>query len=196
MRKKKNLPSRFKRVAELVFREPADFKAVLTEASAREIEIGCGKGGFTTHLAAANPEIQLVALEREDNALITAIESAVALNLKNIIFISADAKRLLEFFEPHTLSKIYINFCDPWDGNKHADRRLTAPGFLELYKQILSPEGELLFKTDNIDLFNYSIKSLRSCGWTLNNHFASYLTDYERKFIEQGKEIYKIGATL
>jgi len=196
MRKKKNLPARFERVADLVFRDAESFKAAIASEENLELEIGCGKGGFTVQLAAANPDMLLVALEREDNALITAVEKAAAQNLRNIIFISADAKQLQEYFEPQSLSKIYINFCDPWDGNKHSDRRLTAPGFLEIYRKLLRSDGELLFKTDNTDLFNFSVRSLQSCGWTLNEHFAPYLTDYEKKFLEQGKEIHKLGATL
>ncbi|MDR2606327.1 MAG: methyltransferase domain-containing protein, partial [Oscillospiraceae bacterium] len=133
MRKKKNLAARFERAAEFVCREPAELNSALRGGrTVSELEIGCGKGGFTVQIAAANPNVQFAALEREDNALITAVEAAAALELTNVIFISADAKRLAEFFEPHTLSKIYINFCDPWDGNRHAERRLTAPGFLEI----------------------------------------------------------------
>jgi tRNA (guanine-N7-)-methyltransferase len=158
------------------------------------LEIGCGKGSFAVQAAAANPDITFAALEREKNALVTALERAMSAELGNLMFILADAKRLAEYFEPCGVQRIYINFCDPWSSNKHADRRLTAPGFLALYKEILAAGGAVLFKTDSAELFEYSRRTLSAEGFRLSDEFAPWLTDYETKWLTLGRTIYKLTA--
>jgi tRNA (guanine-N7-)-methyltransferase len=197
-RKKRHLTERLERAFAILYTEAETFRAELAARTpeAVHLEIGCGKGGFTVQTAAANPEIIFAALERENNALVTDLECAMAEGLSNLMFISADAKRLPEFFEPHSIQRIYINFCDPWLSNKHADRRLTAPGFLDMYKDLLTDDGSVFFKTDNEELFNYSRKTLSATGFRLTEDFAEWLTDYEKKWIEAGRTIYRVGAYL
>jgi tRNA (guanine-N7-)-methyltransferase len=197
MRKKKNLDVRLASVDGSIFRDAAEFRVflgTLIQGGVCELEIGCGKGSFIAQAAEAKPDTMFFAMEREENALVIAAERVTSDGTGNVRFIANDANKLAEFFRPGEVSRIYINFCDPWPGNRHTKRRLTAPGFLELYKSILTDDGEILFKTDNLDLFEFSRKSLERSGFTLTEQYAPWLTDYERKFIEQGREIYKLGA--
>ena len=104
-----------------------------------------------------------------------------------------------QIFGKGEVSKIYLNFSDPWPKNRHEKRRLTSEYFLKLYREILSDSGEIELKTDNRGFFEYSLISL-------NNHHFRFLevsldlhrdeerqiitTEYEEKFINLGQNIY------
>jgi len=166
------------------------------------LEIGCGKGKFTAETAEAEPHILLVAIERVREAMVIAMERAVEQKLDNIRFIDMDAEQLTDVFAPGEVERIYLNFSDPWKSPRHAKRRLTSPGFLHLYQQILSPGGEIHMKTDNVALFNYSLARFPVCGYELsqvtrNLHdqgIAGKMTDYEEKFYEAGTPICRCVA--
>ena len=93
---------------------------------------------------------------------------------------------------------MYIDFCDPWPSNRHAKRRLTCRRFLELYRQTLRTDGEIRFKTDDLPLFEFSLKEFEYCGFDLpevtrdlhKNGPAGIMTDYEIKFYNRGLPIY------
>ena len=166
------------------------------------LELGCGKGSFTCASALAEPEALFAAVERVPDAMVVAMERACEMELHNVRFLDADAVRLPELFAPGEADRIYINFCDPWPKKKQFKRRLTAPGFLALYRQILKPEGEIWFKTDNRDLFDWSEEQLLACGWQVSevtrdlhaNGPAGIMTDYEKKFYGEGKPICRLTA--
>ena len=157
MRKKPNLIPRMERCAAIHVQEPAAMRGrwreLMPEAAEVHLELGCGKGKFTAELAAARPDILLIAVERVPEALVMAMEKAM--DLHNVYFISADVAQLTEFFAPGEVDRIYLNFCDPWPRKKHAPRRLTHRNFLAKYRQVLAPGGALYFKTDNQDLFTF-----------------------------------------
>lgn len=158
------------------------------------VEIGCGKGGFIVKTALANPDISYVAVEKVKEALVMAMEKAALLGLSNILFISGDAASLADFFAPGEVSRIYINFCDPWPKNGHAKRRLTHENFLHIYKQILAPGGQLHFKTDNRALFDFSTESFSAFGLELiqvcydlqHSDIPNITSEYEEKFTAEG----------
>jgi len=166
------------------------------------LELGCGKGRFTVETAGNEPDVLLVAIEKTANVLIAAMERVKCKEIHNIRFINALADDLKSFFSEDEVSRIYINFCDPWPANRHVKRRLTSQRFLELYKYILSSSGEIQFKTDNLPLFEFSLKEFEYCGFLLseisyNLHEQSQsgvMTDYELKFHEQGVPIYRCVA--
>ena len=172
------------------------------------IELGCGKGRFTieTAKAATAPAVEsgslFVALEKSADAMIIAVERAAAEDLQNVRFINVFADDLTDYFAPGEVSRIYLNFCDPWPSNRHAKRRLTNRRFLEFYLQVLKPGGEVHFKTDNFPLFEYSLQEFEYAGFALKETVrdlhkdgpVGVMTDYEQKFHAQGLPIYKCIA--
>ena len=205
MRKKPNLIPRMERCARVQIKEPEALRGLwLTELPYKELrlELGCGKGRFTVETAAQNPDILLVAVEKVPDAMVVGMERACDAQLQNVRFIDQDVLKLPEMFAPGEVSSIYLNFSDPWPRNRDRDRRLTAPGFLALYRQVLRPGGVVEFKTDNVPLFDFSLRSFEKSGWTLSevtrdlheNGPCGVMTDYEHKFYEQGIKICRCVA--
>ncbi len=159
------------------------------------IEIGIGKGQFIYTLAKENPNINYIGVEMFDSVIVRALEKQEIFNLSNIKFIRADAKMLREKFNDY-FTHIYLNFSDPWPKNRHEKRRLTSKEFLAVYKQITKRNGLLTFKTDNSDLYMYSLTSMfdfgcKICKLSDNLHNSRYAknnikTEYEEKFSEKG----------
>jgi len=205
MRRKKNLDTRLEQCNGFWEKEPEKQKGRWLknrEETALHLEIGCGKGRFTRETAAENKTALLIAIEREQNVLCIAMERARDQGLTNLLFVDGDAAKLPELFEVGEVSRIYLNFSDPWPGRRHEKRRLSAPGFLERYQKILVPGGEIHMKTDNRPLFEYSIAQFLACGYELEQvtfdlHHAGpcgVMTDYEQKFYEQGTPICRCVA--
>ncbi len=206
MRKKPNLVPRWERCAELLENTPevhcgrwlADFPG----HDRLCLELGCGKGRFTAGMAAAEPGALLCAVEKVPDAMVVAMERVRDAGLTNVRFLDRDAVLLPEFFAPGEVSRIYINFPDPWPKKKQFKRRLTAPGFQKLYFDLLPPGGEVWLKTDNVPLFEWSLEQFQNCGWELRevtrdlhqNSVTGVMTDYEAKFHEQGVKITRLVA--
>jgi len=171
-------------------------------AGVLHLEIGCGKGRFTVETAADAPKVLLVAIEKERSAMLTAMERTLERELSNVLFIDGDARSLTEFFAPMEVARIYLNFCDPWPAPRHEKRRLTSPQFLDAYRQILIPGGEIHFKTDNQALFDYSLRQFPACGFFLEQvttdlhgpGAVGVMTDYEQRFHEAGMPICRCVA--
>ena len=165
------------------------------------IEVGTGMGQFITTLAKENPDINFVGIEIEKNVLIRVLEKVLEEGLKNVRLLLYDANLLDEYFNEDEVSKIYLNFSDPWPKNRHEKRRLTYESFLSQYKKILNDTGTLQFKTDNRGQFEYSLISLNQFGTkflevNLDLHDDededNIRTEYEEKFSSKGFKIYKI----
>ncbi|MBS5151001.1 MAG: tRNA (guanosine(46)-N7)-methyltransferase TrmB [Butyricicoccus pullicaecorum] len=206
MRKKKNLDVRFARCASVMVEDPraqrGAWKQLFGNENPIRLEIGCGKGRFILENARRNPEVNFVAIEKEEGALIMATEKAVNEDLPNLRFLSFDAAALNEIFAPSEISCIYLNFSDPWPPNRQRKRRLTWRAFLAVYDEILTEDGAIFFKTDNQRLFEWSLGELCQNGWLLQNisldlHHSDYdniMTEYEEKFSSQGYRIYRVEA--
>ncbi len=208
MRKKKNLIPRMERCAARLIQDPAAYAGRWRELmpAAREVhlELGCGKGRFTAGTAEAEPDVLLIAVEVVPDAMVVAMERCAAQGLENVYFIDANADQLPKFFAPGEVDRIYLNFSDPWPGNRHAKRRLTHGNFLKLYRQVLKMGGQIHFKTDNQPLFEFSVEEIPQFGFQLsevtrNLHQhgpVGIMTDYEAKFYEQGLPINRCVATM
>ena len=169
-----------------------------------EIEVGMGKGKFIMDLACAHPDINYLGIERYSSVLLRALQKRSQLELTNIFFLCIDAKEMADYFAPGEISRIYLNFSDPWPKDRHAKRRLTSPVFMEVYDRILKPDGVLEFKTDNRGLFEYSLESIPASGWdilasTFDLHHSemaqgNVMTEYEIKFSAKGQPICKLVA--
>ncbi|MCI8659722.1 MAG: tRNA (guanosine(46)-N7)-methyltransferase TrmB [Lachnospiraceae bacterium] len=170
-----------------------------------QIEVGMGKGRFIMELARRNPQINYLGVERYPTVLLKAIKKQEELRLSNLYFLCVDAKSLSEIFAPQEVARIYLNFSDPWPKDRHAKRRLTSPEFMKIYDRILTENGTVEFKTDNQELFSYSLESIPEAGWkidwsTRDLHHSSQaddnvMTEYEMKFSSMGNPICKLIAS-
>lgn len=169
------------------------------------IEIGMGKGKFIMALARQNPQINYVGIEKYSSVLLRALQKMEAEPLENIRFIRMDAENICEMFDHEEVAQIYLNFSDPWPKDRHARRRLTSAVYLKHYDTVLSPKGQLEFKTDNEALFDFSLESIKASGWKLlgcsrdlhrdpDMNQGNIMTEYEEKFSAQGNPIYKLIA--
>lgn len=207
MRKKPNLAARMERCARYLIPDPAavrgHWRELMPGCAQVRLELGCGKGRFSAETAARDPQVLYLALERVPDAMIVAMERCRAAGLTNIFFLDADAADLRGCFAPGEVDLIYINFCDPWPGAKHARRRLTHEDFLLLYRGVLRDGGELHFKTDNRGLFEWSLFQFPKAGYALSqvvrdlhrDGIRGVMTDYEEKFHLQGVPINRCVGT-
>lgn len=207
MRKKPNLIPRMERCGDLLVREPESLRGrwrdKMPQTRAVWLELGCGKGRFTVETAARHPEVLYLAVERVPDAMIIAMERARDRGLTNVFFLDDDAARLPEFLGENEIDRLFINFCDPWPGLRHAKRRLTSEGFLRTYRKVLSDGGEIHFKTDNADLFRFSLFQFPKAGYELSEvtrdlhagGVQGVMTDYEEKFYNLGTPINRCVGT-
>ncbi len=179
------------------------WRDLMPQAQGLRLELGCGKGRFTAETAAAHPEDLYVAVERVPDAMVIAMERCREKGLHNVFFIDGDAACLSDYFVPDEVDLLYINFCDPWPSVKHSRRRLTHENFLRGYRQVLRDGGEIHFKSDNRDLFEWSLFQFPKAGFELsqvtrNLHehgVCGVMTDYEEKFYNLGTPINRCVGT-
>lgn len=207
MRKKKNLVPRMERCASVWVKDPEDHKGnwrnLMPEAVEMRLELGCGKGKFTCETAAQHPDKLFIAVERVPDAMIIGMEQAVSMGLRNVFFIDGDAAVLSRYFDADEVDLIYINFCDPWPGNKHVRRRLTHPDMLKSYRKVLRKGGQIHFKTDNRILFDWSVFQFPKAGFELSevtrdlhkDGICGIMTGYEEKFHALGTPINRCVGT-
>lgn len=183
------------------------WEKVFQNSNPIHLEIGTGRGNFITTLANQNPNINYIALEQKQEVLVQAMRKASNLKLTNIKFILGDANHLLNFFGAGELTRIYLNFSDPWPKNRHAKRRLTHRRFLDIYKQMLKEDGEIHLKTDNELLFEFSLNEALEQKFILKNislnlyrneeNIAKHVqTEYEALFMEKGKPIHRVEISI
>ena len=171
------------------------------------IEVGMGKGRFLMDLAALNPDINYIGIERYTSVLLRAVQKIEENPLPNVRFLCIDAATLPEIFDKNEIDRIYLNFSDPWPKDRHAKRRLTSSVFLDRYNEILRADGRIEFKTDNQDLFTFSLEEIENHPlWHLDAHTrdlhndesmnqGNIMTEYEQKFSSLGNPICKLIAS-
>ena len=170
------------------------------------IEIGMGKGQFITRLAKENPDINYIGIEKYSSVLVRALDKREELETDNLMFVRMDAEDITSYFTENEIAKIYLNFSDPWPKARHAQRRLTSVSFFVRYGKIISTGGRVEFKTDNQDLFDFSLEQVEEAhGWELSAYTrdlhkditmnrGNIMTEYEEKFSAQGNPICKFIA--
>jgi len=191
---------------QIVFQNPQDFQGkwnqVFESNNPIMIEIGCGRGQFIMELAKNNPQINYIGIEKFDSVIIRGLEKYLEEPLPNVRFIQADASHIKDFFSEGELSGIYLNFSDPWPKKRQEKRRLTFTSFLKQYDFILKNNCHLIMKTDNFGLFDYSMMSFHQEKYfyikdmSLDYHLTpgNIPTEFELKFVSQGKSIYYIDV--
>ncbi|MBQ9922238.1 MAG: tRNA (guanosine(46)-N7)-methyltransferase TrmB [Clostridia bacterium] len=210
IRKRKHTDERIERCGELLCALPEENKGKWQEffgnSNPIHLEIGCGKGDFMVELARRNPDINYIALEKEKDVIVIALEKAQAAGITNVTYCNSYAENLTDFFEKNEIQRVYLNFSDPWKKSRHAKRRLTSEKFLISYREILPDDGSIFFKTDNRPLFDFSLEQFPLCGFRLenvtfdlhNSEFAAdnIMTEYERNFSAKGFPINRLEAYI
>ncbi|MCR4671810.1 MAG: tRNA (guanosine(46)-N7)-methyltransferase TrmB [Lachnospiraceae bacterium] len=168
------------------------------------LEIGMGKGQFILENAVRNPGINYIGVEKYSSVIVRALEKRSGYEGRNLIFVRMDAEEIASVFGEGEVSKIFLNFSDPWPKERHAKRRLTSELYWGRYDRILVPGGHVVMKTDNTGLFRFSLEEGDRCGWDTGRHtfdlyHSEYLegnipTEYEDKFRNLGQKICYMDA--
>ena len=168
------------------------------------VELGCGKGKFLRETALKNPDINYFGFEKSVKVAYRCAKCVFEKDPDNYFVVYSNGDILTEVFESNSIERIYLNFSDPWPKPSHYKRRLTHKSFLDVYKKVLAEGGEIHMKTDNNDLFEYSLVQFREDNWemvmvTRDLHNSPYnednvMTEYEERFVEQCKKINKLIA--
>lgn len=178
----------------------SDWKNVFNNENPIYVEIGMGKGDFILENAKMYPDINFIGIEKYDSIIALAIKKINKEKLNNLRLIRMDAINILDVFN-HEIDKIFLNFSDPWPRERHAKRRLTSEVFLNKYDEIFKKTKVIEMKTDNQNLFEYSLISFNNNGYlikeiSLNLHNSNIsdniMTEYERKFSKDDKPIYYV----
>ena len=217
MRRKKHLEERLENCAEkIIFMDREDrnyqvkdtvnlidYKELFGNDNPVVLEIGCGKGQFAREIARRNPDKNFLAVEKSSNVIVDAAEKAMAEELPNLYFMRGGAEYLDCYIPEHSVERIYLNFSCPFPKKSYASHRLTHRNFLAIYDKLLIEHGEIHQKTDNRNFFEFSLEEFSRCGYTLKNisldlHNSDFedniVTEYEKRFSEQGFPIYRLEA--
>lgn len=182
-----------------------DFEEIFGNSNPVHLEIGAGRGQFAIELALSHPEINVLAVEKIDKVILPACEAAAEKGIKNLVFANINAEYLPRYIKEKSIERLYLNFSCPYPKHTYANRRLTNPFFLNIYRDLLKDDAEIHQKTDNMGFFEYSLEQFSCNGWKLKNisldlHNSDFkeniVTEYEAKFVSQGKPIYRLEAKL
>ena len=213
MRKKKHGAERLDACREFLIEnieEPMSNPGQALDMPSSEVwlEIGAGKGGFASKMAKNNPEIAYIAMEKVTDCIVLAAEGAKRTfenGKANLKFINDTADNLTKIFDTGSISRIFLNFSDPWSKKGYAKRRLTHHRYLSVYFNLLKDGGKLRFKTDNVGLFDFSLEEIEKMGLhpdivTRDLHASCYndgnvMTEYETAFSSQGIKINMLEVT-
>lgn len=186
---------------------PQDFKSnwnnVFQNKNDIEIEIGCGKGKFIVEKALKFPEINFIAIDKFATILYSVLQKATLYQnqIKNLKILCFDVKEILSIFDLCEISKIYLNFSDPWPKKHHEKFRLTSTEFTKKFFNILKENGLIEFKTDNQGLYEYTLNQIEKNNYKLlfntNDLYSNKLeenvqTEYEIKWLKKNIKIKKI----
>ncbi len=212
VRKRKNGDARREALGDLLLPfdkeniAPIDVKALFPDKKSFRLEIGCGKGSFIRGMAEREPDVGFFAVELVADVIVVAAEKIKNDGLENVRFLNCDAKYLEALFPAHFFERIYLNFSDPWPKARHAKRRLTYHETLKHFSNLLTPTGRIEFKTDNRDLFDFSLLEFPEAGYELANvtfdlHNSEWaenniVTEYEANFSAKGFKINRLEAFL
>lgn len=168
------------------------FQSLFPKEQPLYVEIGMGKGKFLLENAKRHPYINFIGIEKQDSVVALALKKIEEEHIDNLLVIRLNALEIDQVF-CHEIDRLYLNFSDPWPKSRHHARRLTSKIFLEKYDAIFRKDATIYLRTDNEDLFSYSIETLSQYGYlfqsvTLDLHKVSNLitTEYEDRFSFQG----------
>jgi tRNA (guanine-N7-)-methyltransferase len=218
-RRPKNLDDKIEELNRYLIRNPESLKGNWQSAFQQEgaildsqadspklfLEIGSGKGRFINELALRNKEDNFIGIEGQDTVIIRALEKIRDNELTNLLMCQTYINDFSAFFSGDELDGIYLNFSDPWPKARHEKRRLSSPRYLDGYVKALKSGGLVEMKTDNDDLFSYSVEQFKNhsefhiVDFTQDLHRSDFsetniMTEYEKKFMNFGKKINYVSA--
>lgn len=222
MRLKKHLDERIEQCSDILLAREGDEFYKLTETEKHNftlpledifdakhskqltLEIGCGKGAWAIKSALLHPDINYIGVEKLSNVIVVACEQAQTHNLTNLRFLNVRAENLSYYLPPHSVDTIALNFSCPFPKKTYANRRLTSKNFLAMYKDLLTDDGVICQKTDDLSFFEWSIDSFTENGYYVYDicfdlaadEDGNIVTEYEAKFRSIGKPIYALKARL
>jgi len=165
------------------------------------LELACGKGEYSVNLAKLFPEKNFIGIDYKGNRIWRGAKTALEEGINNVAFLRIQIENILDYFANGEVSEIWITFPDPQPQISREKKRLTFPGFLEKYRNILKPHGILHLKTDNDALHAYTHEKIAEMGLQLHvrtedlyrSDFAdevlSIKTYYEKKYLANEKNI-------
>ena len=187
-----------------LIKNPEDYKgkwkSLFNNDNPIYIEIGIGKGKFILENALKYKDINYIGIERFDSVMAKAIKK-IDEGLPNLKLIRMNALDIDKIFSKE-IDLIYLNFSDPWPKKRWHDRRLTSKIFLDKYDSLFKDTKKIEMKTDNEDLFIYSLETLSSNGYALSDISFDYhktdtdiiMSEYEMRFSKEGKNVYHLFA--
>ena len=172
----------------------------LNDEGSYYLEIGSGKGQFLLDMALKFPKLKFIGVEKNVTCAGFTAKKLVENQISNAKLVFADAQQMTPSIKDDSVEGIFLNFSDPWPKKRHTKRRLTSELFLKEYYRILKKGAKLIFKTDNYDLFIYSLKIIQSSDFKLVEANYSYdgkdnfdaTTEYEANFRSQNMPIYRL----
>ncbi|MCU0368053.1 MAG: tRNA (guanosine(46)-N7)-methyltransferase TrmB [Cyclobacteriaceae bacterium] len=173
------------------------------------VEFACGRGEYSVNMARIMPERNFIGVDKKGDRIWKGSTWAVEDQINNVAFLRTDILFIESFFEPGEVDEIWLTFPDPRPRIRDIKRRLTAMRFMEMYKKLLKPGGYFRFKTDNTDLFNFTLEQLalrsdiRDFEYT-HDLYESHLrpecydikTRYEEMFASKGEKIKYLRFTF
>ncbi|GIP57155.1 tRNA (guanosine(46)-N7)-methyltransferase TrmB [Paenibacillus woosongensis] len=217
LRGRKGIRENLEQQKHLVVLDPREYKGRWSEVFGNDrpihIELGMGKGQFISGMSVKYPDVNFIGMDMYDELVRRASEKVRAIwqeqgqeEPQSVRLALGNIESIEEFFEPGEIERIYLNFSDPWPKKKHGRRRLTHPRFLEKYRSLLNENGEIHFKTDSRELFQFSLNAFTACGLQLNDisldlhqggiNEEHVMTEYETKFVNQGVNIHRCEVII
>ena len=160
------------------------------------LEIGMGKGQFILNMALENPETNYIGVEKFSSVASVAIKKINQYKPNNLKILVGDIANLVDTLEGK-IDTIYLNFSDPWPKDRHAKRRLTSINYLQVYDKLFKGDKHIIQKTDNDDLFQFSLEQYKEYGYEIkrisydlhNEDIKNVCTEYEERFSNMGVKI-------
>ena len=173
------------------------------------VELGCGRGEYTIGLAKTFPNENFIGVDIKGSRIWTGSGIAIQEQLKNVAFLRTPILNLDHHFKRDEIFEIWITFPDPRPRKRDIKRRLTHPRYLEIYKSLIEEKGSIHLKTDNSQLFEYTMEVLQDrqdidgLVWTkdlyqseLNEDHHGIKTRYEAQFTNEGEIIKYLKFTF
>ncbi len=172
------------------------------------LELGCGKGEYTTGLANRFPDNNYIGIDIKGARMWRGAKTANELKLPNVAFLRTRIEFINSFFAGNEVHEIWITFPDPHPGGRNSNKRLTSPWFLNSYRLFLKNNGIIHLKTDNVELYNYTktvvihnnLKIISDAGdlysENLSDDTLSIRTHYEKMFLDEGRKISYLSFRL